>query len=222
MTGTAFQPILRVDAVQKRYGAAKVLDGVDLTVRGGQVVAIRGPNGSGKTTFLRIVATLTSPSAGEVSINGVNALTHSADARRHIGVVMHSPMLYSDLTVRENLMLFAKLCQLDSADRRVDAVVSRLNLTPRIDERVGRLSHGYRKRTAIARAILHQPSLLLLDEPETGLDDASLGALADIIHEWQSSERAVLIASHSSDFVASFADAEYGFELGRLKRDDTV
>ena len=203
--------------MHKRYGAATVLDGVDLSVHAGQVVAIQGPNGSGKSTLLRIAATLTSPTSGQLAVNGVDAVKHSADARRHIGSVMHSPMLYSDLTVRENLSLFAKLCQLDSPDRSIDEVAERLLLTPRIDERVQRLSHGYRKRVAIARAIIHSPSLLLLDEPETGLDDASLVVLSEIIDDWRLNNGAVVIATHSTDFVTSVADSAMTMNLGELK-----
>ena len=203
--------------MHKRYGAATVLDGVDLSVHAGQVVAIQGPNGSGKSTLLRIAATLTSPTSGQLAVNGVDAVKHSADARRHIGSVMHSPMLYSDLTVRENLSLFAKLCQLDSPVRSIDEVVERLQLTPRIDERVQRLSHGYRKRVAIARAIIHSPSLLLLDEPETGLDDASLVVLSEIIDDWRLNNGAVVMATHSTDFVTGVADSAMTMNLGELK-----
>ena len=203
--------------MHKRYGAATVLDGVDLSVHAGQVVAIQGPNGSGKSTLLRIAATLTSPTSGQLAVNGVDAVKHSADARRHIGSVMHSPMLYSDLTVRENLSLFAKLCQLDSPDRSIDEVAERLQLTPRIDERVQRLSHGYRKRVAIARAIIHSPSLLLLDEPETGLDDASLVVLSEIIDDWRLNNGAVVMATHSTDFVTGVADSAMTMNLGELK-----
>ncbi len=203
--------------MHKRYGAATVLDGVDLSVHAGQVVAIQGPNGSGKSTLLRIAATLTSPTSGQLAVNGVDAVKHSANARRHIGSVMHSPMLYSDLTVRENLSLFAKLCQLDSPVRSIDEVAERLRLTPRIDERVQRLSHGYRKRVAIARAIIHSPSLLLLDEPETGLDDASLVVLSEIIDEWRLNNGAVVMATHSTDFVTGVADSAMTMNLGELK-----
>ncbi len=203
--------------MHKRYGAATVLDGVDLSVHAGQVVAIQGPNGSGKSTLLRIAATLTSPTSGQLTVNGVDAVKHSANARRHIGSVMHSPMLYSDLTVRENLSLFAKLCQLDSPDRSIDEVAERLRLTPRIDERVQRLSHGYRKRVAIARAIIHSPSLLLLDEPETGLDDASLVVLSEIIDEWRLNNGAVVMATHSTDFVTGVADSAMTMNFGELK-----
>ena len=206
-----------MEAVHKRYGAATVLDGVDLSVHAGQVVAIQGPNGSGKSTLLRIAATLTNPTSGQLAVNGVDAVKHSADARRHIGAVMHSPMLYSDLTVRENLSLFAKLCQLDSPDRSIDEVAERLRLTPRIDERVQRLSHGYRKRVAIARAIIHSPSLLLLDEPETGLDDPSLVVLSEIIDEWRLNNGAVVMATHSTDFVTGVADNAMTMNLGELK-----
>ena len=163
-----------MNAVIKRFGAATVLNKVDLTVSAGSVTVIRGANGSGKSTLLRIAATLTSPTEGQLSINGVDALRQAADARRHIGAVMHSPMLYSDLTVRENLALFATLCQLDAPRERVAEVASRLRLDARMNERVRGLSHGYRKRVAIARSIIHTPSLLLLDEPETGLDESSL------------------------------------------------
>lgn len=211
--------MLRAEGLFKRYGAATVLDGIDLDVGAGDVVAIRGVNGSGKSTLLRIAATLTSPSSGELTVNGIDALKNSADARRHTGAVMHSPMLYSDLTVRENLALFAKLCLLESSDHRVEEAASRLQLGERLDDRVRRLSHGYRKRVSIARAILHAPPLLLLDEPETGLDDASMLVLSGIIEEWRSNQRAVLIATHSSDFVTGAADIAYTMSSGELVRD---
>lgn len=209
--------MLRMSGVVKRYGAATVLGGVDLDVSAGSVVAIRGANGSGKSTLLRIAATLTSPTEGEVTINAVDAARRSADARRHIGAVMHSPMLYSDLTVRENLSLFATLCQLDSADQRVEEVANRLQLETRMGERIRSLSHGYRKRVAIARSILHIPPLLLLDEPETGLDDSSIEVLMKIIDEWKVHNRTVLMATHSGDFVTSTADASYRMIAGRLE-----
>ena len=211
-------PLLTVEGLSKRYGAATVLDGIDLEVGTGNVVSIRGENGSGKSTFLRIAATLTSPSSGQLTVNGIDALKNSADARRHTGSVMHSPMLYSDLTVRENLALFAKLCQLESSELRVEQAASRLQLEDRMDDRVRRLSHGYRKRVSIARAILHTPSLLLLDEPETGLDDASMLVLSEIIEEWRSNGRAVLIATHSSDFVNGLADIAFTMVSRKLAR----
>lgn len=206
-----------MESVCKRYGAAIILDDLDLSVSVGQVVSIMGVNGSGKSTLLRIAATLTTPTSGELTIKGTDAVKNAADARRHIGAVMHSPMLYSDLTVRENLSLFATLCQLDDPAKQVEQVASRLALHERLDERVRRLSHGYRKRVAIARAIIHRPSLLLLDEPETGLDDASLDALMDIVMEWKSNDLSVLIATHSSEFVSDAADAAYRMSGGRLR-----
>lgn len=205
-----------MESVCKRYGAATILDDLDLSVSVGNVVSIMGANGSGKSTLLRIAATLTTPTSGNLRIKGADAVKHAADSRRHIGAVMHSPMLYSDLTVRENLSLFATLCQLDAPAERVEQVASSLALHDRMDERVRRLSHGYRKRVAIARAIIHHPSLLLLDEPETGLDDASLDALMDIVIDWKSHGRSVLIATHSAEFVSEAADATYMMSGGRL------
>ncbi len=209
-----------MDAVSKRYGAATVLDNIVLTIDPGAVVAIVGANGSGKSTLLRIAATLTSPTSGSHSVKGIDAVKRAAEARSHIGAVMHSPMLYSDLTVRENLSLFATLCQLDSVENRVIEVASRLRLTPRLDERVRRLSHGYRKRVSIARAILHCPALLLLDEPETGLDEASLTDLREIVCEWRDRSRAVLIATHNVGFVADSADCSYRMINGQLENTD--
>ncbi len=206
-----------MDSVCKRYGAATILDDLNLSVGVGQVVSIMGVNGSGKSTLLRIAATLTTPTSGELSVNGADAVKYAANARRYIGAVMHSPMLYSDLTMRENLALFATLCQLDDPAERVEQVASRLALDDRMDERVRRLSHGYRKRVAIARAIIHGPSLLLLDEPETGLDNAALDALMDIVIEWKSNGRSVLIATHSTEFVSDVADAVYRMSGGRLR-----
>lgn len=206
-----------MESVCKRYGAATILDDLDLSVSVGQVVSIMGVNGSGKSTLLRIAATLTTPTSGGLTIKGSDAVKNAADSRRHIGAVMHSSMLYSDLTARENLSLFATLCQLDDLPERVNQVASRLALYDQLDERVRRLSHGYRKRVAIARAIIHRPSLLLLDEPETGLDDASLDALMDIVMEWKSNDLSVIIATHSSEFVSNTADVAHRMSGGRLR-----
>lgn len=209
-----------MDAVTKRYGAATVLSDLALTVNPGTVVAILGANGSGKSTLLRIAATLTTPTSGSHFVKGIDAIKHAAEARSYVGAVMHSPMLYSDLTVRENLKLFGTLCQLESPENRVIEVASRLSLTPRLDDRVRRLSHGFRKRVSIARAMLHSPALLLLDEPETGLDEASLTDLKDIVGEWRNGNRAVIIATHNIDFVAGSADCNYRIINGRLEPAD--
>ena len=207
-------------SVCKRYGADTILNGLNLSIGVGQVVSIMGINGSGKSTLLRIAATLTTPTSGELHVNGTDAVKHPTEARQHIGAVMHSPMLYSDLTVRENLALFATLCQLDDPAERVEQVASRLSLHDWMDERVRRLSHGYRKRVAIARAIIHDPSLLLLDEPETGLDDASLEALMDIVIEWRTSGRSVLIATHSAELASNVTDSVYRVSGGSLRADE--
>ena len=209
--------MLRIAALTKRYGAATVLDDLSLTVNRGDVVAVLGENGSGKSTLLRIAATLTKPTSGQVSILETDAIRSSAEARRHIGAVMHSPMLYSDLTIRENLTLFATLCRVDEPDRVVDATAARLRLTPRLDERIRGLSHGYRKRVSIARAILHSPPLLLLDEPETGIDARSLDDLIGIVAEWKSVGRSVLIATHNPDLFTGNADAVKRLNNGRFE-----
>ena len=189
-----------------------------MTVERGDVVAVFGANGSGKSTLLRIAATLTRATAGQVLVNGDDASRDSPSARRHIGAVMHAPMLYSDLTARENLALFATLCQLPDVAARIAAVATRFRLTRRLDERVRKLSHGYRKRVAIARAVLHSPTLLLLDEPETGLDAASLEDLQSTVETWRANGRSVIMATHNRQLVADIADRTYEMAHGRLSR----
>lgn len=217
VTNQSHQPTLRVHAITKRYGAATVLDNLSLTLNPGKVVAVLGENGSGKSTLLRIAATLTKPTSGAVYVNDTDAISNSAEARRHIGAVMHSPMLYSDLTVRENLNLFATLCRINMPGQTVEETAERLRLTPRLDERIRKLSHGYRKRVSIARAILHSPALLLLDEPETGIDAPSLDDLVGIIEEWKANDRAVLVATHNPELIADSADVVNRFRDGRLE-----
>ena len=209
--------MLHIHALTKRYGAATVLHDLSLTVNPGNVVAVLGENGSGKSTLLRIAATLTKPTSGSVAVYDTDSVSDPTEARRHIGAVMHSPMLYSDLTVRENLTLFATLCQLEEPGRIVEETAERLRLMPRLDERVRKLSHGYRKRVSIARAILHSPALLLLDEPETGIDAASLEDLIGIIEEWKANNRAVLIATHNPELIAQSADVVNRLHNGHLE-----
>ncbi|HEX9014563.1 MAG TPA: ABC transporter ATP-binding protein, partial [Chloroflexota bacterium] len=161
---------LRAVGVTKRFGHRLVLKGINLTVGGGERLAIFGPNGAGKSTLLRILSSVSSPTTGRVEVAGVDPEEDPLEARRRIGVISHHPYLYDDLTARENLRFYGRMYDVGDVDRRIELLGERVGLGPRLDDRVGTFSHGMQQRLAMARAILHDPDLLMLDEPEGGLD----------------------------------------------------
>src|SRR5688572_10869940 len=153
-----------VSSLVKKFGSRAAVDGIDLTLDGGDCLAVFGPNGAGKTTLLRLVAGLLKPTTGEVRLGGVDVRRDTA-ARARVGIISHHGMLYAPLTVRENLDFTAKLYGLDNASAAVDASMARLEIADRADTPVRTLSRGLQQRVSIARAIVHQPSVVLLDEP---------------------------------------------------------
>lgn len=163
----------------------------------GRVLTVLGPNGSGKTTLVRVLATLTRPDSGDVRIAGFDPARQGPVTRRLTGVVTHEPMLYDELTGYENLRFAGRMFDLDSLDDRIEAVAGQLSVTSRLDQRVGVLSHGLQKRFTIARALLHDPLVLLMDEPETGLDPEALAMLDAIVRDGSRPFRTVLMTTHS-------------------------
>ncbi len=186
--------VLLMRDVWKRYsyGRGWVLRGVDLSIGGGEGVLVTGPNGSGKTTLLKMAAGLVRPSKGLVRVAG--RPPSSIEARRAMGVVLHHSVLYDELTVRENLGYYARLHGVEYRAEE-DPVVEALGLSRYLDTRVGELSFGWRKRANIARALLHRPRLLVIDEPFTGLDDEAVEALASLLGELRGRGVAVLATS---------------------------
>ncbi|NOZ88759.1 MAG: ABC transporter ATP-binding protein [Crenarchaeota archaeon] len=187
--------VLEMEGVWKRYsyGRGWVLRDVSLCIPPGSGVLVLGPNGSGKTTLLRIAAGLAKPSRGVVRVAGLPP--QSVEAKHVMGVVLHHSILYDELTVRENLSYYARLHGLDGYSPEGDEVVEALGLRRYLDTRVGELSFGWRKRANIARALLHRPQLLAIDEPFTGLDDAAVEALAGLLEELTRRGAAVLATS---------------------------
>ena len=202
--------------LRKDYGDRGVLRGVDLSVSWGQTAVLFGPNGAGKTTLLRILAGLSRPDAGEIQIAGLRMRRSGGWARTLVGFVGHQTLLYNDLTCRENLDFYAKLYGVDRPQPRIDSVLGRLNLTDRADRRVRTLSHGMQKRLSVARAILHQPAVLLLDEPESGLDTDSVAALGELLRDWSDSGKTALLTTHSAEIGQAWADRVFRLERGRL------
>ena len=188
---------IEISGLSKGFGRTRVLADLALDISMGEVLTVLGPNGSGKTTLIKILATLTRPDKGSIRVLGLDLASHGHQARRSIGVVTHEPMLYADLTGYENLMLCGRLFRLDRLEDRIAEVAERMAITPRLHHRVGTLSNGLRKRLSIARALLHNPLVLLMDEPESGLDQEALSILDEIIHYRSASGKTVLMTTHN-------------------------
>jgi len=189
----------------KRFGLKTVLRGLDFEVKAGEFVAILGPNGAGKTTFLRILATLSRPSLGEVSIAGFPLPTQAAAVRRRLGVVTHLPLLYGDLTAEENLRFYGRLYSLDSLNARITEVLKLVGLFERRFDLVRTFSRGMQQRLAIGRAVLHDPEVILFDEPHTGLDQEACVMLDNVLREVAARGRTVVMTSHDLMRVSELA-----------------
>ncbi len=209
-------PLIRCDQVSKRFGHKRVLRDVTLTISAGEVVSLLGANGSGKTTLLRIVAGLESPDQGEVWLGPVSLSAAAHEIRRYIGVVAHAPLLYDRLTGTENLQFYARMYDLDEPSDRIEHLLRSLGLWGRRDETVRTYSRGMSQRLAIARALLHDPPVLILDEPDTGLDSESLNQLTEFIERLRERGRAVLATTHDLKRAFIWADRVCELRKGSL------
>lgn len=205
-----------VEGLEKSYREWPVLWDLDLSVSWGETLALFGVNGAGKTTLLRILSTSVRADAGTVRIAGRDLLHQTSEARRHVGVVGHRSFLYDDLTTRENLVYYAKLYGVSNRQDRVAAALERVGLSRRADHRVRALSNGMQRRAAIARAILHEPDVLLLDEPEAGLDRDSRRMVGDLLTEWTAAGRSVVFTTHDIELGMSWAQRAAVLSGGKL------
>ncbi len=207
---------LNASRIVRRYGGALALRGVDVVLRQGESVALFGPNGAGKTTLIRVLATLIRPTSGTLVVGGEDALRNASRARRLLGVVGHQTYLYGDLTPVENLRFYGRIYGIADLDARIDTVLRDVEMEHRADSPVRTLSRGMQQRVALARAILHQPLVLLLDEPDPGLDDDAQERLAALIRRWADLGGAVLFASHHIEWAARAADRAVVLREGRV------
>jgi heme exporter protein A len=188
--------LIAANSLTKQFGPFMALRGIDLDIRPGEFATIVGPNGAGKTTLLRILATLSRPTHGHVSIAG-HALPKGADeARRQIGLLSHQPLLYGDLTAEENLRFFGMMYDVPNLNTRIDQLFDQVNLADRRRDRARTFSRGMQQRLAIARALLHDPAVLLLDEPFTGLDPQASDRLEQLLHTLNDGSRTVVMTIH--------------------------
>ena len=190
------QTIIEVHRLVKRFGGKIVLRQLNLTVSRGEFVALLGPNGAGKTTLLRVLASLSRPTLGVVSVAGYRLPQQATSVRRMLGVVSHLPLLYGDLTAEDNLRFYARLYDLPGITERLSAVLELVGLASRRRDLVRTFSRGMQQRLAIGRAILHDPLILLLDEPHTGLDQDASNMLDDTLRRVVAGGCTVLMASH--------------------------
>lgn len=216
--------MIEVKRLVKRFGLKTILKGVDFNVQPGEFVALLGPNGAGKTTFLRILASLSSPSLGSVKVAGYSLPNESANVRARLGVVSHLPLLYPDLTAEENLQFYARMYGISNHQFRISEVLQMVGLEPRRKDLVRTFSRGMQQRLAIGRAVLHDPEVVLFDEPYTGLDQDASEMLDEVLRSVAAKGRTVVMTSHdlarAEDLATRFDVLSRGVIAASGTRDD--
>ena len=205
-----------VSGLSKTFGTTRALVDVDLGLAWGETLAVLGHNGAGKSTLLRIIASLVRPDGGTVAVGGFGRATDAAAARSLVGYVAHQPLLYDDLSAEENLAFYARLYGVRDARARIGEVLDDLGVSAWAQRRVRGLSNGMQKRVAIARALLHRPSVLLLDEPETGLDPNGLAMLDRLVRSVTDGGAAVVMTTHGMERGLGLADQVVVLTGGRV------
>ena len=211
--------VVTAENLSRAFGSRRAVDGVSLAVARGESLAIFGPNGAGKTTLLRTLGGLLRPSSGVARIDGVK-LPGGPDVRRRIGVISHHSLLYDALTARENVEFAAKLYGVADPRGKSERALQRMRILDRADTPVRALSRGMRQRVSVARATVHDPSVVLADEPFTGLDVVGAGALSNLLNELISTGASLILVTHNVDEGLSLATHAAVMRAGRIVRLD--
>ncbi len=200
--------MIEVEGIHKSFGAVHAVRGVSFAAHDGRITGLLGPNGAGKSTTLRVLCTLLKPDRGAARIDGADVVADSLAARRRIGSLPHGSGLYPRLTARENIAYYARLCGLDrgAIAGRVEEIINTLDIGDFADRRAKGFSHGERTKTALGRALIHDPQNLILDEPTTGLDVMATRGLRELIVELKGQGRCMLFSSHVMQEVAALCD----------------
>jgi heme ABC exporter ATP-binding subunit CcmA len=207
---------LASEDIRKSFGSFNALAGVTLRVARGEFLTLFGANGAGKTTLLKIAASLIAPTSGKMLIEGIDIREEPEKARRHIGFLSHNTYIYRDLSPTENLRFFARLYSLSDAESRIRELLDRVGLSRRANDPVRAFSRGQQQRVGLARAILHDPSLILLDEPYTGLDVNAAETLDAILDDAIARGKSVVLTSHDLDRGLRAASRAAIVHRGRL------
>ncbi len=200
--------MISVKDLHKSFGDVKAVDGISFEAADGRITGLLGPNGAGKSTTLRVLYTVLKPDSGSAAIDGIDVVTDSLDARRRIGSLPHASGLYPHLTARENIAYYAALYGMpsDKADVRVDQVIAQLDIEDFADRRTKGFSQGQRTKVALARALVHEPRNIILDEPSNGLDVMATRSLRDLIRGLKAAGNCILFSSHVMQEVEHLCD----------------
>jgi ABC-type multidrug transport system ATPase subunit len=212
---------VRLTDVSRHFGRRRAVSHVSLTARAGDIIGLLGPNGAGKSTLIGMLATLVTPTSGTITYGGRSARDLGGALRASIGLLAHELSLYSDLTARQNLVLFAGLYGL-VPDGLVDKALATAGLSERADDVVSAFSRGMRQRLALERALLHRPRLVLMDEPFTGLDDAAVAAVRDRLHAIAANGAIVVVTTHDLDLADGLVTRVAITHAGRLVADEAA
>jgi ABC-type multidrug transport system ATPase subunit len=214
-------PIISARSVRKSFGNRVALENVDLLVEKGQFVVIFGPNGAGKTTLLKALATVITPTRGALIMDGIDIKKDPAAARQIIGVVSHETYLYDELTARENLRFFGKMYGIGKValEERIEELLTKVSLLKRGNDRVGSFSRGMKQRLSIARALVHKPSILLMDEPYTGLDPQAAETFENVLKSLNTNMVTKIMVSHDIERVLQLCDRVIIMDSGKIVHD---
>jgi sodium transport system ATP-binding protein len=215
--------VIRVDRLQKSFGDVKAVDGVSFDAPNGRITGLLGPNGAGKSTTLRILYTVIRPDEGSAHIDGADVVGDSLEARKRIGTLPHGSGLYPQLTARENIAYYGRLYGIaaDQLDEKVDRVVRQLDISEFADRRTKGFSQGQRTKVALARALVHEPQNVILDEPSNGLDVMATRSLRELVRQLKAAGKCVLFSSHVMQEVAALCDEIVIIAAGKVALHDS-
>lgn len=212
---------INVDFISKNYGEQKALDNVSFEVKTGEIVGFLGPNGAGKSTMMKILTCFIPPTAGKATVNGFDVMEQSLDVRRSVGYLPEHNPLYLDMYVKEYLEFIAGLHKIANVKKRVDEMVEITGLGIEQHKQIGQLSKGYRQRVGLAQALIHDPKVLILDEPTTGLDPNQLAEIRELIKR-VGKEKTVMLSTHIMQEVEILCDRVIIVDHGRIVTDENT
>jgi len=214
--------MVEVKGIGKSFGNIHALRGIDLKVRKGEFLIIIGPNGAGKTTLIKILSTLMKPTSGEGRIVGFDLRKEEDDLRRNIGMLSHYTFLYENLTAYENLKFYGRLYEVKNIEKEIRRVIEEVGLETRLHDTVRTFSRGMKQRLSIARSIIHDPSLLLLDEPYTGLDQWSKKRFKNILKRFHSQGKTIIMTTHNLPSSLELGDRVIILSSGKISHEQEM
>jgi len=216
--------VIIVSDIHKSFGKVRALRGISFDAPDGKITGLLGPNGAGKSTALRVLYTVLTPDLGAATIDGIDVVTDSLKARQRIGTLPHGAGLYPHLSARENIAYFATLCGIDKGiiDDKVSGIINLLDIGDFADRRTKGFSHGERTKVALARALVHDPQNIILDEPSNGLDVMATRSLRDLMLKLKDTGRCILFSSHVMQEVAALCDDIVIIAHGKVAIDDSI